>query len=383
MKNNIYINLLIIGFEKILQFLIIYFLSSFYSEYDFALYIEYISLSLVLSIFYGVGASIYLKELYSTYGDDYSDYFFDIIKFVLVLSFPITLIMLTIINFINISIPTEFYVILITQSILSSINNIWNVNNILLSLHLKRAIYLLLVPLAIFITLVIYNSSVYELFLVQLFFSFISLIFITPKFKIISSEIFKVSNMFMYLPHSLCMYIILNSDRLMVSILSTDNELVKYTLATQFTNLLNLITILFELVFLKYLLIGSIPLKININLIKIVSIPFYLFIGFFLVFLFGYVYPNYHSVANEIILINSLAMSFMFIYMVNVNTKISHGKGRSVVFFSSMFAVINLILNYLFIPTYGALAASLSSLFVYALMAAFTFSNKKDLVSKF
>lgn len=380
MKNNIFINSLIIGFEKTLQFLIIYFLSTFYSEYEFAIYIEYISLSLVLSIFYGLGASIFLKELFSKYGEDYSDCFFDILKFVLILSLPITLIILLIINFINISIPTEFYVILIIQSVVSSINNIWNVNNILLSLHLKRALYLLLVPLAIFIALVVYNASVYELILVQLFFSFISLFFITPRFKINSNVFFKSSNMIVYLPHSLCMYIILNSDRLMISILSTDNELVKYTLATQFTNLLNLITILFELVFLKYLLIDAMPLKININLIKILSVPFYLFIGFFLVFLFGYVYPNYQSSANEIIIINSLAMSFMFIYMVNVNTKISHGKGRSVVFFSSTFAVINLILNYLFIPSYGALAASLSSLFVYILMAAFTFSNRKDLV---
>ncbi|MCK8087071.1 polysaccharide biosynthesis C-terminal domain-containing protein [Vibrio sp. 1CM8B] len=378
MRFNIFVNTLIIGLEKILQFLVIYMISNNYTEREFSIYVEYISLVLVLSIFYSIGSGVYLKELYSKYGDEYRDCFFDISKLLFISSLPISLIACIIFSMEVFSLPSGYYHILFIQSIVTAFSATWNINNIINSFLVKRAVYLILVPKMLLISLLFFDLEIIDIIYVQLIFSVISLIFIFPRFRIKYSGKVIFTEAVKYLPHSLGMYIIINSDRLMVSALSSDYELIKYTLATQFTNLLNLVSILFEVVFIKFILTKDKAHERKISTIKLLSVPSFIFFAYCLTYIFEIVYPKYSGDVKYILYINSIAMSFMFIYMLNVNKKISSGNGGSVVLFSSSFAILNLLLNYYFIPEFGALAASLSTLLVYGLMAIFTTSRKRN-----
>jgi len=377
MKLNVFANIFMIGLEKLLQFLLIYIILGNYSEKDFSIYVEYISIVLVLSVLYGAGTGVYLKELYSKYEGNYDECFFDVTKLLLISTLFISFFSFVILKSSFFSLPDELHVILILQSIVTAYSATCNIKNILDSSLKKRGTYLNFVPSIMLLLLVAFEFDIKELVQAQLVLSFVTLIYISPSFVLKTSGKVSFKGALKYLPHSLSMYVIINSDRLMVSVLSTDYELVKYTLATQLTNLLNLIPVLFEVVLVKFILMSDNRFDKKIFIIKLLALPFFLILSFILGYLFDFIYPDYSSGINYIIHLNSIAMSFMFIYMLNVNKQISTGNGGHVVIFSFTFAIVNLVLNYFFIPKFGALAASSSTLIIYALMALCTISRRK------
>lgn len=185
------------------------------------------------------------------------------------------------------------------------------------------------------------------------------------------------------IPHYLSTMILNQSDRIMINNMIGTGEAAIYSVAYQISMMMTIITTAINNSFVPY---TYKELKDNRNeniknnaqfLLVVVGIACLLVTAFGPEIIWIFASKSYY---NAIWVIPPVAISvyFMFLYPLFANIEFYYEKTKFVAIASSLAAILNLILNYIFIPMYGYYAAgytTLVSYIVYSCAHMFVYKN--------
>lgn len=176
------------------------------------------------------------------------------------------------------------------------------------------------------------------------------------------------------IPHYLSQQVLNQSDRIMISYLKGNSDAGLYTLAYQVATVIQLVTNAVHVSFMPWCFqclkngesndIKNRSLQIEI-LVGILCLTFSLFAPEFIMILGG---QSYYS-AVYIIPPISMSIVFLTMYSFFANIEFYFEKTKIVMFASVIVAIANVVLNLLFIPMYGFVAAGYTTLLCYILYA--------------
>lgn len=210
--------------------------------------------------------------------------------------------------------------------------------------------------------------------------SIVYFIFFKRSKKIFSTEGWKhiLKVQIPLLPHSLSMIVLSASDRIMINSIISSAEAAIYNVAYSIGYITNVIQIslIDALKPQLYNRIKNNNLGTMQSIISSIMIFLFILIGTFLCFapeLMKFMAPD--SYMNALYVIPPVAISTFFIFIYNIFSVISFyfEKTKSIMIASVLSAISNIVLNYIFIPKYGFIAAGYTTLASYILLSIFHF----------
>lgn len=200
--------------------------------------------------------------------------------------------------------------------------------------------------------------------------------------KLINPELWRYAFLFNLplLPHYISIYILQHSDRIMIQKICGLSDVALYSVVYNFSMILNIVIDSLNHTLIPWLYtelenkdFRNIRKKLN----KIVLCTCGMLIGFiiFAPELVGILAPS--SYFNAVYVVPPVTASLLFIFLYNVfcNIEYYYEYNKMSMFVSVGGALLNLLLNWIFIPRYGFVAAGYTTMFSYAafLMAHYIF----------
>ena len=189
------------------------------------------------------------------------------------------------------------------------------------------------------------------------------------------------------IPHYLSQSVLQQSDRIMInSMVGTDKAAI-YSVAYSISTMMILVTAAINNSFIPYTYrkmkekkYNDIGKNANI-LIVIVGICMFLVIAFGPEVVSIFAPPSYYE-AIWIIPPVSISVYFMFLYPLFGNIEFYFEENKYVAMASVTGAIVNVVLNYIFIPVFGYIAAGYTTLFCYILFSAGHYIFMKKVIKK-
>ena len=176
------------------------------------------------------------------------------------------------------------------------------------------------------------------------------------------------------IPHYLSMTVLNQADRIMISRMTTDANAAIYSIAYTIAMLMTIVTVAINNSFIPYTYKalknkGYSNIKRNADWLIIL-----IALGCFIVMAFGpeivtLMAPEEYYQAIWVIPPVAASVFFMFLYPLFGNIEFYYEKTKPIMIASSIGAVLNIVLNYIFIPIWGFYAAGYTTLFCYIMFA--------------
>jgi O-antigen/teichoic acid export membrane protein len=176
------------------------------------------------------------------------------------------------------------------------------------------------------------------------------------------------------IPHYLSMVVLAQSDKIMIERMFSEREVAIYSVAYSFSLIMNIITTSINSSYVPWtyrkLLVSDIkPLKRTttmlligvglISLLPVILAPEVMWI----------MAPKEYAQGMWIIPPISTSVFFTFMYSLFANVEFYFEKTKFVMVASTLCAVVNVILNAIFMPIFGYMAAGYTTMFCYMLLA--------------
>lgn len=189
------------------------------------------------------------------------------------------------------------------------------------------------------------------------------------------------------IPHYLSMQILNQSDRIMIGRLCDKSTEGIYGLAYSFSMMLNMVVSALNSSITPYIYK---EMKNNqYNNIKKLCTYCVIIIGLidivvicFLPNVFMMLYPVEYASAINVIPVIAISVYFLFLYPLFSTIEFYYEETKYVSFASFISSVINIVLNYIFIPKFGYVAAGYTTLFCYMLLSIFHYFVMKYILKK-
>lgn len=176
------------------------------------------------------------------------------------------------------------------------------------------------------------------------------------------------------IPHYLSIIVLAQSDRIMINYFGSNKEVAYYSVVYSGVMILNVLKTSINKVFApwSYKVIDS---KNYFNLRRYSSLILIFIFSLILVFIFLgpeilYIFaPKEYQQAVIIIPPVASSVFFMFLYTLFANVEFYYHKNKFILIASIIVALLNIVLNYIFIPKYGYIAAGYTTLVSYIFYA--------------
>lgn len=343
----------------------------------------YISFVTIIGTFIALSLGSSVRTAFVDYKEDLDSYMSSIM-FLSLLNFCVTSVLIvTITHFFVPQVDSILVVLCVIQAFMFYVVDSITIKYMMECAYLKRTFLiaipnmLVIIVSIIFILLMNNNKHMGRIYAYVLVYSILGLSYLVSIFikgkKIISINYWKYALKFS-LPlvfHGLSMVILAQSDRTMITAMRNASETGIYSLVYNFSMIATVIISSLESVWIPWF-----TDKMNLNDKESINSNVKIYIEIVTVMIIGII-----LVAPEILIIMSpqeywsgkvliapivLASFFVFLYSISVNLEYYYKSTKIIAVNTIIAATINIILNYIFIPKYGAIAAAFTTVAAYA-----------------
>lgn len=395
--NNLLFSFLSRGFLLFVKILTTFLLAKFFDSSEFGLYIYSITLVLFFEILCGFG--IY-PLFYKRISQNQSKYIFFNALLLCAISSVLIFILLQIYLYFNSN--SNYFILIASFSLLinpfiflfeklfianlrSSIVSLINIIISIILFSLKFYLLALDFPLVTFVYFYVIDAFI--LLLIYLFLAFKFNLFVDSYLYLKTTYIKKiVSKSFPNLISAIAIIFYIRIDILMLEKLMGDFEVIsQYSLSANITNGFAYIIASLGSITVPYFLKrnkNSISINNKFSFLFLISFLFSLIIIIFILsfsnqiisYVFSNKYPNFYSYLSLLI------FCLPFISIGGLSAQLATVKNlENIIMFNTTFAaLLNIVLNYIFIPHFGVYAAIVSSIFCYCYAAYLGYFFHKD-----
>ena len=164
-----------------------------------------------------------------------------------------------------------------------------------------------------------------------------------------------------YLMHGIAMLLLVSSDRIMLGLLSTDYETASYTLVAQFGAALSAIGVIYEAAYSRDVLRTGLKEKKEAELLTIMAnlTPLaYLVGGIIIACAFKYTIDEKYQSSWYLLFPIMASYYVVWTYALTLNLLLANGLGGELRSVTVFWALVNLLLNFIYVAEYGALGAA-------------------------
>lgn len=369
-------------FNKAIVFLTIPIFTRILSTSDYGIVNTYLSWVSMLSVIIGLSLSNSIRNAYNDYKEDINNFIGSIfllgtINF-LVSSF---ILIIVTVNFVN-KIDTLLVIFCIIQAFMTFITNCMHVLYMMEVSYLKKT-YLSVIPNVIItilsiILIFMFQDSKYlgRIISYVIVTGIIGMAYLIKYIKIdksiISTKYWKyaLSLTVPLIIHGLSVNILSTSDRTMITMYRHSSETGIYSLVYSISMLAGVFTMSLENVwipwFTKKMNIGA-KNEINDNVKVYIEVSLMIMITLLMVGpeILKILAPKEYWDGDKLIPILILSSFFLFLYSISIDLEYYYKSTKIIAINTIVAALINLVLNFIFIPKHGAIAAAVSTAIAY------------------
>jgi O-antigen/teichoic acid export membrane protein len=359
---------------KLGAFLILIVVTAAFSVEQFAMYSIFSAIIAFAAALLPLGSTMYIKDIFATKTQNkaYLEALgWQYIRFSALLA-TFLLLLLVYLNPFD-YLPEYIYLFLLPAIFISGLISVCNSVDILYSDHRSRFVYFAIAPFVGLIFFVVLDDF-FDIDPISsiLLFSFVTYVivffskrnnYIEAKTRTHDLDSFysNVKRSSKYLMHGVAMLLLVSSDRIMLGLLSTDYETASYALVAQFGTALGAIAVICEAAYSRYVLRTGLKEKKEVELMTIMAnlMPLaYLVGGIILAFAFKYSIDEKYQSSWYLLFPIMASYYVVWTYALTVNLLLANGLGGELRSVTVLWALVNLLLNYIYVSEYGALGAA-------------------------
>ncbi len=368
-------------FNKGLAFLTIPIFTRLLSTTDYGLANTYTSWTSIISLFIGFALHMGLRCAFVDYCDDIKNYLSTIIKFTVFISSALILITYIVIKLFNINVPILLVMFCLIHSTASSIIEDLSTYFMMRFNYIKRTILMIVPNLLSVITAIIliryiitdnlYYGKIFPDVLFNALFA-IALVICYGTGKKLNKEYLK-HGLKISLPliiHGAALNILSNSDRIMITWLANASQAGIYSLSYSLGMVTYAITVSIDGIWIPWFtnkMIEKSYKEINSITKDYVKLITYIMCCLILVSpeILKILASESYWEGIKLVPIIICGNYFFFIYNIYTNLEHFYKKSNQITALTIFAAVLNLVLNYIFIPKIGYTAAAYTTAFSY------------------
>lgn len=363
---------------RLAGFIAVVLLSSVLSVEDFARYSVIMGIAGFCVPMCVLGFGSYCKEMYTSLADDPAGQFTIAIQFVF-LSFIAGAVISTIMWIIDPMplLPRHSYFYLFFGVCAGAIVAICNALDVVNSNPVHRLVYLGFGGMAAVAGYVMYAAVFADGFVPAFMFVVLTPALFAASLKCVSISAISLSDLSLrqfishvsasskYVFHGLAMLILVSSDRVMLGALSTPEQTAIFTVSSQFGIAIGMVGLLCEQIYISVLLKSRGAKQSLVALVNDLAPLGYILAGGILYLAFNLFVSAEYTVEPSILLLLFASYYIFYVYTYCLNLLIANGYGARVPRITLLWAAINVLANYFFLPTCGAVGAALSTFGCY------------------
>lgn len=384
-------------FDKTITFLTIPIFTRIMSTSDYGIVNTYLSWVSILSLIVGLSLGNSIRSAYIDFKEDLEEYISSIL-FLSIINFIGSSILIILFAYFFIKNVDIILVILcLVQSFMTFIINTITIKYMMKIDYKKRTLLLAIPNIIITILSVVFLLIIPEnkyfgriipyVIVTSVVGIFYLISYLYKNIKKLINKKYWVYGLKLSLPlifHGLCINILATSDRTMISIFRSTSEAGVYSLIYSFGMISTVITTSLESIWIPWF-----NKKIEENQKSIINDNVRIYIEVVMIAMIGILFISPEVLVlmspkeywgGKVLVAPILLASFLtFLYSISVNLEYYYKSTKIIATNTIIAALINLVLNFIFIPLYGATAAAFTTVFAYTVSFVIHYSAARRL----